>query len=445
MDISVIDAGPLRKTLTISYSSDELAACEQQKIDKYSSQMNTKGFRKGKTPKSLVKKRYGKAITDESAEELVQKAMRQAMDEKSLKPIGPMSDEMKIENGISYTSTFDVKPEFELPDFGSFELTSEAEPIDDDAVDKEIATFAERSGEQAELAADDCLQKDDNVTFSGKITAGEETVRDIHDLNHLIGGYPLFGKAPEEVLKLTAQTKVGDVLEFDTTLPERFKPEEWADKEAQVSVTVQSATRLTPATVDDEFAKRMGVDSVDELRGRIRDSIDQRQQSELRQKQTEELIDAVIAAAEFDLPETLFKNMIEESVQTAEAAKERNENAPDVDNEKITQDTEKMLRRHIIIDGVIEKNNIQAQRSDLDSQLMMAAWQSGRKAEDIEKELHESGQINQVLQEIVEGKAVEFMLNAALPEPEEETEEAGDDADVNVDANTDDTAESQKA
>ncbi|NRA38221.1 MAG: trigger factor, partial [Planctomycetes bacterium] len=425
MDISVIDAGPLRKTLTINYSSDELKACENQKITQYSSQMNLKGFRKGKTPKGLVKKRYGKAITEESADELIQKGLSEAMSKESLSPIGPMDDDEKsIDNGITYTTSFDVKPEFDLPDFSSFDLTSEAEPVDDDAVDKELDGFAQRSGEHAELEAEQCLEKDDSITLSGKITAGDEVVREIHDLNHLIGGYPLFGKKPEEVLELAASVKVGDALEFDTTLPERFKPEEWADKDAHVSVTVQSATRLKVAAIDDEFAKRMGVDSVDELRGRIRDSIDQRQQGELRQKQTDELIDAVIAASDFELPQTLLQNMIDENVQAAELEKERNESAPDVDKDAITENTEKMLRRHIIIDGVISKQDIQAQRSDLDSQLMMAAWQSGRKAEDIEKELHSSGQINQVLHEIVEGKAIEYMLNEALPVEDEESDDA---------------------
>ncbi len=436
MEVSVADAGPLRKTVTIIYTKDEIEAREADKIAQYSSQLNLKGFRKGKTPKGLVKKRYGKAIQNEIADELIQSGMRQAMQENELDPIGPFADEDRsIDNGLTYKTSFDIKPSFELPEPESIEVTKEETEVTDEELQEELDGFAKRGGDHQELTADDKLAKDDSITLSGKITSGDETVREIHDLNHLLGGYPLFGKEPDEIVELAEKISVGEALEFDTTLPERFKPEEWAEKEANISVTVQSATRMQPATIDDEFAKRMGVENLEELNDRVRQSIEQRKQQSVRQKQVEEMTDALIEATDFELPENLFNGMLDENIQGAEQAKEQNENAPDVDKDEITKNTEKFLRRHLIIDAIISKYNIQAQRQDLDQQLMMAAFQSGRKVEDIEKEITQNGQINQILHEIVEAKAIEFMLSKILGEDEaaaeaehveEEVEETAD-------------------
>lgn len=417
MQVTVDDAGPLRKTVTINYSKEEIAAREADKIAQYSSQINLKGFRKGKTPKGLVKKRYGRAIQNEIADELIQNGLRQAMQDNELEPIGPFDDEdRKLEDGLTYVTTFSIKPAVALPEPSSLSLSSEDCSVSDEEVDEELAGFAKRGGDHKELEAGEKLAKDDSITLSGKITSGEgeEVIREIHDLNHLVGAYPLFGKDAAEVEELIAQVGVGEVLEFDTELPERFKPEEWAGKEAHIAVTVQSATRMEAAEIDDEFAKRMGVADVAELKDRVRQSIEQRKQQEQRQQQVEEMTDLLIEQTDFELPEHLFKSMLEENLEGAERTEKEKEEPDAVDKEEIEKNTERFLRRHLIIDAIIREHNIQAERADLDQQLMMAAFQSGRKVEEIEKEITQSGQINQILHEIVEAKAIEFMLSAIL-------------------------------
>ena len=436
MDVSVADAGHLYKTVTINYSSDEIKAREEQKIAQYASQINLKGFRKGKTPKGLVKKRYGDAIMNEIADELIQSGMRDAMQEHKLEPIGPFADENReIKDGLTYSASFSIKPEISLPDADSIEIANEEITVDDDEIQEELNGYAERAGDHKELEAGEKLAADDSVTLSGKITSGDEVIREIQDLNHLIGAYPLFGKDAEEIKTLAAEVGVGEALEFDTTLPERFKPEEWAEKDAQVSVTIQSATRRSPAEIDDELAKKLGVDDLETLKNHLKGSVEQRKQQAQRQEQVEAMIDALIEQSSFEIPEKLFESMVEENVKGAEAAKERNENAPDVDKDEINQNTERMLRRHILIDTIIRENNIQASRQDLEQQLMMAAWQSGRKAEDIEKELYESGQIQQVLHEIVEAKAIDFQLSQILGEDENE-DAAGEEAEAEQEEET---------
>lgn len=423
MDVSVADAGHLYKTVTINYSSDEIKAREEQKIAQYASQINLKGFRKGKTPRGLVKKRYGDAIINEIADELIQSGMRDAMQEHKLEPIGPFADENReLKDGLSYSASFSIKPEISLPAADAIEIANEAIEVSDDEIQSELDGYAQRAGEHKELEAGEKLAADDSVTLSGKITSGDEVVREIQDLNHLIGAYPLFGKDAAEIKELAESIGVGEALEFDTTLPERFKPEEWAEKEAHVSVTIQSATRREAAAIDDELAKKLGVEDLETLKNHLKGSVEQRKQQEQRQQQVETMIDALIEQTSFDLPEKLFASMVEENIKGATQAKERNENAPDVDEDEIKTNTERMLRRHIIIDTIIRENNIQASRQDLDQQLMMAAWQSGRKAEDIEKELYESGQIQQVLHEIVEAKAIDFQLSQILGEDEAEEE-----------------------
>lgn len=421
MQVTVADAGTLRKQITIVYDQDEVAAREDQLLGRYAQGANMKGFRKGKTPKALLKKRWGEAVTNEAREALLQEAMRSAFEEHGLQPIGPFAnDELDTEGGLKQVTSFDIRPEVSLPDASSLSVSVEEAVASDEEIQEELDALANRSGEHVDLGDDTELAKDDVVKLTGKIASGEETVREVHDLNHIVGAYPLFGKEPAEVSELVATLKVGGTLAFDTTLPENFKPEEWAGKDAKVEVTIQSAQRMQPAELDDEFAKKLGAESLDELKERITGFIAQRKEDAVHSKQVDELTEALIGATSFELPPALFEAVVKDNLDAAvNQAKQESAEADEaaVRSEKeaeVTERVEKDIRRLLILDAIADAENVQATQEDLQQQIAMAAYQTGQKPEDLAKNLQESGRLMEVANDIRQHKALELMLQKVL-------------------------------
>ena len=154
----------------------------------------------------------------------------------------------------------------------------------------ELEDLAKRSGSYTDLGEDDSLVKDDIVTFSGSVKNGDEVIRDMQDLQHMVGSYPLLGVEAADVAEKVTGMKVGEVLEIDTTLPDSFTPEEFAGKEAHASLTIQSARRMAAAELNDEIAQRFGLKSLDELKERVSGSIEARKQDEVQTAQSEEIL-----------------------------------------------------------------------------------------------------------------------------------------------------------
>ena len=234
METTVSDVGPLRKQLTISIPASEVTARRNELLDRYAGQVRLKGFRPGKKPpRSMVEKRLGPGFNDEVFQGLVEEAVGAGLKDNDLKPIGQFAiDESNREGDIKHVISFDIQPEFELPEPKTIPITLGDASVSDEDLASELEDLAKRSGSYTDLGEDDSLVKDDIVTFSGSVKNGDEIIRDMQDLQHMVGSYPLLGVEAADVAEKVTGMKVGEVLEIDTTLPDSFTPEEYAGKEA---------------------------------------------------------------------------------------------------------------------------------------------------------------------------------------------------------------------
>ena len=436
MQTTVSDAGPMRKQLTISIPAEEVKARRNELLDRYAGQVRLKGFRPGKKPpRSMVEKRLGPGFNDEVFQGLVDEAVSKGLKDNELKPIGQFAiDESSREGDITHVISFDVQPEFELPEPSSIPVTLSDTDVSDEDMDKELEDLSKRSGSYTELTAEDNLAKDDIVTLSGSVKDGETVIRDVQELQHMVGSYPLFGIEPADVEAKITGLKVGEALEVETTLPDNFTPEEYAGKDAQASLTIQSARRMAPAELNDEIAQRFGLQSLDELKDRVRSSIEARKQDEVQTAQSEEILAYLVDELKFDLPETLFKEVLDQRIKQEEAKVEANkEKEPDatVDEEALKAEVEKDLRRHLINENMADTLKVEITQEDMQQQISMAAYQSGQKPEDVAKQLQESGRVQQVAAEIRAAKAlamfIETVVKAHTPDDENSEAEASDE------------------
>ena len=418
MQVTVVDAGTLRKQVTISYSVEEFATRRAQVLKQLAGEVKLPGFRPGKSSLPLLEKRYGAAATAHTEERLADEAFGDAVKEKNLQPVGPVAtDSVARENGFAVTVSFEVKPTVSLPEAKSFSVTAAAAVVADSELDEQLATLARRAGTMSPLAEGETVIEDDSVTVSGTVSVAGAEVRKLHDFNHLVGGYPFFGKPPAEVVTVFQGAKTGDTVTFTTTLPSSFTPAEHAGKEASITVALQATNRLRAAALDDEFAKRLGAGSFDQLKELLKARLQAGKESEVRSKQVNELTDQLLAKVEVELPPTLLaatvKDAQDAAVKRAEGQGKKGDELEAAKTEAVAEAT-KGLKRFLILDALATQLAVEVTNDDLSDQIRMAASQTGRKPEEIAKQLRESGRANQVAMEIREAKAIETLLDQVL-------------------------------
>lgn len=418
MQATISDAGTLRKQVTVTYTEAEVASRQAAVLKKFSGQVKLDGFRPGKSSQAVVAKRYGNAAQQQAREELADEGFNQALKQHNLKPIGPITNEsMKAEKGLELVVSFDVKPAITLPEPSAIVVTKDEVKVSDSDVAAALDNLCKRAGTQGPLEANETIIADDGLTLTGTVTVEGKEVRKLHDFHHLVGGYSLLGTKPEDVIKLVEGKKVGDALEFTTTLPKTFSPKEAAEKEAKISVTIQTAQRQRAAAADDALATRLGVENLEALKKRLSDQLQQQKEMEMHQKQISEVTETLLSKVQISLPPRLLENALKSNLEPRlKQAKDENKSAEDVAKltEETTAEVEKSLKRHLIIDAVADQHQVQVTREDLESQIQMAAMRSNRKPQDIADQLQKSGQINQVVSEIREAKALEVLLDKVL-------------------------------
>jgi trigger factor len=415
MQVQVSDAGTLRKRVSVSYSPAEVAARRDQLLRRLGSEVKLEGFRPGKAPRALLERRYGAAATAQTEESLADEGFNAAIREHKLRPFGRVQPEdTKRADGLVFTVAFEVFPEIKLPAATELTLDKSEAVVPDAEVDEAIQGIARRLGELTPLAADETLREDDSVTLTGSVKVGGAEVRALDNFHHLVGGYPLFGKPPAEVVAAFAGKKVGDTVAFTAILPASFTPAENAGKEAEVAVAIQSANRQRAATLDDALAQKVGAADVADLRSKLTERMKQRKNDELRMKQIDQLASQLVDKVQVELPPLALAEAIAgEEERAVAAAKERKEDEAKAKADAKTQ-VERGFRRHIILRALGDQLGIEVTNDDFRDQIMMAAQRTGRKPEDIAKQLQTSGQAQQVAMEIREAKALETFLDQVL-------------------------------
>jgi trigger factor len=421
MQVQVADAGTLRKRVSISYTASEVTARRDRILGELAGQVKLPGFRPGKSPKAMLEKRFGADAARQTAADLAEDGLRKAISDNKLRPFGPVAnDERGEQDGLSFVFSFEVKPDIILPDPKTLSVTDEAVVVPAEEIEKSIEGLCRRAGTEGPLAADETIVEDDGLTITGKVLRDGTAVRDLHDFHHLVGGYPLLGKPPAEVVAALKDKKVGDAVRLDTVLPKSFTPAEHAEKPAVLEFTIQSAKRLRAAPASDETAGKFGFKDLAALREYFASAMTRGKEDEKRRGQVEQLVGKLIDALSFEIPPVAKQGSVTQALAAFAAEAEKNKTpAEEVEKGKaeIPAKVERDLKRFLIVDALAEKLAVQVSNQDISEQIMLAAQQTGRRPEDIAKQLKESGQVNQVVMEIREAKALELFLDQVLGRP----------------------------
>ncbi len=329
MQVTEITAEGLRREFAIVVPQTDLDRKVDGKLGDIKDKVQLKGFRPGKVPMAHLKKTFGKSVMGEVIDEAVNEASQKAIGERNLRPAQPPKVELssKIENvvagkeDLAFTIAVDVMPDFTPVDPATLKLTKLTAEIPDEDVQKTIGRLADQQRTYAAKADGAAAETGDQVVidFVGKID-GEAFEGGAAEGAKLVLGSGMFIPGFEDQL---VGAKAGDAKVVNVTFPEDYGSEKLRGKSAAFDVTVKEVLAPEALEIDDAFAAKMGIESLDKLKELIRNQMGGDYARASRAHIKRALLDQLDAAHSFDLPPGMVDQEFEAIWNAVEAELKR--------------------------------------------------------------------------------------------------------------------------
>ncbi|MGH6736262.1 MAG: trigger factor [Methyloceanibacter sp.] len=318
MNVIETNEDGLRRQLKVVIGAAELEQRLSARLDELKGKAKIKGFRPGHVPKEHLRKVYGRSVMAEVVQQAVAETSREALSQREERPafqpkVALPEDEAEIDQifagtgDLAYTLSFEVLPKVEVMDLGKLALERPVAPVTDEDVGKSIERILATN--QNYKPKDGAAQKGDRVTidFVGKIDGEVFQGGSAEDAPILLGRGGFIPGFEEGLIGV----KAGEARDVDATFPADYAETKLAGKTARFEVKVKEVAAPETPALDDEFAKSLGVESVDKLRETVKARMEQDRAMASRLKVKRALLDALNEAHAFDLPPTLVDNEFE--------------------------------------------------------------------------------------------------------------------------------------
>src|SRR5437763_1357142 len=421
MLLSFTDISPVKKSVEVEIPADLIARESERVTNEFGRQAKIPGFRPGKVPVSVVRNRFAKEIQEEVMSRLLPATFRDAIAERGVEPVGdPQLEHVDtyIEGApIKYKAEFEVKPQIELREYRGIEVDDPKIEVNETDVEAMVERLRDQASsyrpvedrglEDGDIGVIDIVstpEGGETTSDSGHFKVGEESpLPELHDA--------LRGKKP------------GDTASFDKAYGEDAHKEEWRGKNVHHDVTLKEIRVQEKPEVNDEFAKAVGEwESVDAMRDAIRNDIRRHREMEaLRLKRTQ-IGDALLAAQDFEVPETLVEEELGRSLNNYArflASQGVDLQKAELDwakvGEEFRPDAIKRVKRSLILEAIAKKENLVVSDVEVDAEIRRAANEAERDFAEVKHRMKHDGGYESLRASLAQEKALELVVRESRP------------------------------
>lgn len=293
----------LKRQFEIVVAANDIEARVNERLTDLSKRVKLPGFRPGKVPVSLLKQRYGASVMGEVLEQAVNDCTSQAMNDRGLRPaMKPKVEIVSFDQGkdLQYKVDVEILPEVQPGDFSSLELERLTLEVTDGEVDQAVERIAQNNKKQQEPAEPRPVASGDLVTidFAGTVEGKELPGLKGDDFRLEIGSGHFIPGFEEQLVGASA----GEEREVTVTFPEDYPAEEVKGKAAVFKVTIKKIEEQVERTIDDDFAKDLGLESLEQLKARVREQMTAEYANLTRGNLKRRVLDKLAETHSFEVP-----------------------------------------------------------------------------------------------------------------------------------------------
>ncbi|MBE6481787.1 MAG: trigger factor [Actinomyces ruminicola] len=404
MKSTVENLDPARIKLTVEVPYEELGPSLDAAYKEIGSQVQIPGFRRGHVPPRIIDQRVGRAsVIQEAVNNKLPDFYRDAITESGRVPMGqPDIEVTELVNvtgpqggQLAFTAEVTVRPEFDLPELGSLDVTVDAIEITDADVDAELDNLRARFGSLKSVKR--AAKTGDFVTIDLKAVIDGEEVDSVSGVSYEIG--------KGNMLEGLDDALVGLKADKSATFTTKLAGGEHAGEEAEVTVTATAVKERELPEVDDEFAEMASeFDTVDELREDLRRQATERKTGDQAIAARDALLERLREAVSFDVPDSVVDDEIKQHLQAEGKAED------DPHAEEIRDDVTSGVRDQILLDVLAESLDVSVTQDELLEFLMQTAQQYGMEPAQFMQGAQQAGQIPAFVSEIARNKSLAMGL-----------------------------------
>jgi len=420
MQITEISASGLKREYKVVINAAALESTVNEKLETVRAQVNMPGFRPGKAPAALVKKQYGRALLGEAMEESVNSALQKTLEDNKLRPaMQPKVDIQTFEEGKDFECTIavEVLPDIVPGDFKQIKL----ERLVVEPNDTEVDEFMTRLSDQQKTyeKADKVAEKGDQVVldFSGSVDGVKFDGGTAADYPLVLGSNSFIPGFEDQLVGM----KVGEQKIVKVTFPEAYGNSDLAGKPADFDCTIKEVRAAAAVTIDDEFAKRFGLQSLQELKDNIKRDLGSEYKSLARMKMKRSLLDQLADQHSFDVPPGMVELEFGQIWNEISGDKARLE--AEMAEEKKTEDelkaeyqkiAERRIRLGLLLSEVGRINNIEVKSEEITRAMIEQARRFPGQERQVMEYFQKNPEAAQSLRApIFEDKVVDFIVEMA--------------------------------
>jgi len=424
----------LKRAFTLTITAKDIDAKVDVELKRLAPQMKMPGFRPGKVPANLIRKMHGPALTQDALNAAIQESVQTLVAEKQLRPA--MQPSVELEDGYDLGKDAVVKVEMEVlpqvpaPAIDGIKLERLTVPVADDAVTEQLQKFADQQKKWDDAADDYVAKMGDLVTvdFVGKTADGVAFEGGTGtDMGVELGSGRLIPGFEDQLVGV----KTGDDKVLNVTFPEEYQEKSLAGQPATFDITVKSVKTAGESKIDEDLAKSLGLESLEQLTGLLKGQIEQEHNGLTRTHMKRKLLDQLAEGHDFEVPPSMVEaefNQIWSQLQH-EATHEADPEAAMAEMEGERDDYRKIAERRVrlglLLSEIGQANGVEVSNQEMQRLLAQAAQQypAEQRQQFMQYVQQEPMAAAQLRAPLYEDKVVDFLFEKAEITDREATRE----------------------
>ncbi|SFN73110.1 trigger factor [Sphingomonas sp. OK281] len=424
----------LKRAFTLTITAKDIDAKVDVELKRLAPQMKMPGFRPGKVPANLIRKMHGPALTQDALNSAIQEGVQTLVAEKQLRPA--MQPSVELEDGYDLGKDAVVKVEMEVlpqvpaPAIDGLKLERLTVPVADDAVTEQLQKFADQQKKWDDAADDYVAKMGDLVTvdFVGKTADGVAFEGGTGtDMGVELGSGRLIPGFEDQLVGV----KTGDDKVLNVTFPEEYQEKSLAGQPATFDITVKSVKTAGESKIDEDLAKSLGLESLEQLTGLLKGQIEQEHNGLTRTHMKRKLLDQLAEGHDFEVPPSMVEaefNQIWSQLQH-EATHEADPEAAMAEMEGERDDYRKIAERRVrlglLLSEIGQANGVEVSNQEMQRLLAQAAQQypAEQRQQFMQYVQQEPMAAAQLRAPLYEDKVVDFLFEKAEITDREATRE----------------------
>jgi trigger factor len=392
------------RLLEVSVPAATVRDAEERAARRYASQARLPGFRPGKAPAAMVRKKFAEAIRQEALEGLVQDAYKEVLEREKLEPITqPHIHDLKfdVDGPLTFELHVEVRPEITLARTDGFRVERPKLELTDEMVAEQIDALRDQRATWA--PSDDRPMDGDQVTVELATADDAGAMAEPKEYRLELGK----GQAIAGIEELIMEAQPGETVEREVRWPDDFPDEAQRGKGKLTRVTVKDVKRKTAPELDDAFAREVGdFDSLDALRVAVRSDMEKHYERESEADVRQKLIDEILEANPFDVPSAWVQQLVKGYADAY--------SIPEADRDRFAGEfremAERQVRRDLVIDTIAKREGLVATEADVDEKVAELAQRNNIDAGQAYAQLQKAGRLTEIERSVTEDRVFKYLM-----------------------------------